>query len=76
MTWTQTKTLMYEYIDWTVSNQFLLLTMSFADDSACPAELVTRHVNFPVSSSYVDVISKTALLPSCIIWKYTQISWH
>lgn len=41
--------------------------MSFADVSIIPVGVVARHVNFPVSSSYVVAISSTALLPSLII---------
>lgn len=44
--------------------QFLLLTMSLADVSTVPAEVVARQVKVPVSSSYVVAISSTALLPS------------
>lgn len=44
--------------------QFLLLTMSLADVSTVPAEVVARQVKVPVSSSYVVAMSNTALLPS------------
>lgn len=43
--------------------------MSFADVSTMPVGVVARHVNFPVSSSYVVAIRSTALLPSLIICK-------
>lgn len=46
---------------------FLLFTVSLAEVSTCPALFVARHVNTPESSSYVDVINRTAMLPSYII---------
>lgn len=54
-------------------NYFLLLTMSRAEVSACPAELVARHVNTPASSSYVVAIRRTTFLPSWIIYKGQRI---